>query len=131
ERESDRQALQHQQDLTEAAIGGPDELMATLTRIVGGDAVLCTPDGTTIAGWPAAGLLERALPHIVRLKASGVRGAAVDIGRDSRVTVLPVGVGSQAEAYLAVEADSAAAGAERAAVTTAVALLSLDRERAR
>lgn len=131
ERESDRQALQHQQELTDAAVGGPDQLVATLTRIVGGDAVLCTPDGATIAGWPAAGLLERALPHIARMKAAGVRGAAVDIGRDTRISVLPVGVGSQAEAYLAVEADSTAAGAQRAAVTTAVALLSLDRARAR
>lgn len=131
ERETDRLALQHQQELTGAAIGGPAELVATLARIVGGDAVLCTPDGTTIAGWPAAGLLERALPHIVRMNAAGVRGAAVDIGRDSRVSVLPVGVRSQAEAYLAVEADSTVAGAGRAAVTTAVALLSLDRARAR
>jgi purine catabolism regulator len=131
ERETDRQALQHQQELTGAAIGGPAELVATLARIIGGDAVLCAPDGTAIAGWPAAGLVERALPHIVRMNAAGVRGAAVDIGRDSRVSVLPIGVGSRAEAYLAVEVDSAAAGAERAAVTTAVALLSLDRSRAR
>lgn len=131
ERETDRRALQHQQELTGAAIGGPAELMATLTRIVGGDAVLCTPDGTTIAGWPAAGLLERAMPHITRMNAAGIRGSAIDIGRDSRVSVLPVGVGNPAEAYLAVEADSSAAGTQRAAVTTAVALLSLDRARAR
>src|SRR5690554_5993331 len=130
ERESDRKALQHQQELTDAAVGGPAELVETLARIVGGDAVLCAPDGTTIAGWPAAGLLERALPHIARMNAAGVRGAAVDIGRDSRISVLPVGVGSQAEAYLAVEVESTA-GVERAAVTTAVALLSLDRARAR
>ncbi|MEX1078574.1 MAG: PucR family transcriptional regulator [Homoserinimonas sp.] len=131
ERETDRQALQHQQELTGAAIGGPAELVATLARIIGGDAVLCTPDGSAIAGWPAAGLLERAVPHIARLNAAGVRGASVDIVRDSRVSVLPVGVGSQAEAYLAVEGDQAAAGSHRAAVTTAVALLSLDRARAR
>src|SRR5690554_2445492 len=131
ERDSDRQALLHQQELTGATIGGPAELVATLARIVGGDAVLCAPDGTTIAGWPAAGLLERALPHIARMKAAGIRGASVDIERDSRLTVLPVGVGSQAEAYLAVEVDSRVAGAQRGAVTTAVALLSLDRARAR
>ena len=131
ERETDRQALQHQQALTDAAIGGPAELVATLARIVGGDAVLCSPDGSTLAGWPAAGLVERALPHIARLNAAGMRGASVDIGRDSRVSVLPVGVGSQADAYLAVEADSTTAGAQRAAITTAVALLSLDRARAR
>ncbi len=130
ERETDRQALQHQQELTGAAVGGPADLVATLARIVGGDAVLCTPDGATIAGWPAAGLLERALPHIARMNSVGLRGAAVDIGRDSRISVLPVGVGSKAEAYLAVEVDSTA-GAQRAAVTTAVALLSLDRARAR
>src|SRR5690554_223793 len=131
ERESDRQALLHQQQLTTAAIGGPAELVGTLARIIGGDAVLCAPDGSAIAGWPAAGLVERALPHIVRMNAVGTRGASVDIVRDSRVSVLPVGVGSRAEAYLAVEGDRAAAGAHRAAVTTAVALLSLDRARAR
>lgn len=131
EREADRQALQHQQELAGAAIGGPADLVATLARIIGGDAVLCTPDGTAIAGWPAAGLLERALPHIARMNAVGIRGAAVDIVRDSRVSVLPVGAGSHAEAYLAVEGDSATAGAQRAAVTTAVALLTLDRARER
>jgi purine catabolism regulator len=131
EREADRQALLHQQELTDAAIGGPAELVATLARIVGGDAVLCTPDGSAIAGWPAAALLERALPHIARMNAVGIRSASVDIVRDSRVTVLPVGVGSHAEAYLAVEGDSTTGGAHRAAVTTAVALLSLDRARAR
>ena len=131
EREADRQALQHQQELTSAAIGGPAELVETLARIIGGDAVLCTPDGAAIAGWPAAGLLERALPHIARMNTVGIRGAAVDIVRDSRVSVLPVGVGSHAEAYLAVEGDSATAGLQRAAVTTAVALLTLDRARER
>jgi PucR family transcriptional regulator, purine catabolism regulatory protein len=131
EREADRKALQHQQELTSAAIGGPAELVATLARIIGGDAILCTPDGSAIAGWPAAGLRERALPHITRMNAVGIRGAAVDIVRDSRVSVLPVGVGSHAEAYLAVEGDSATAGLQRAAVTTAVALLTLDRARER
>jgi purine catabolism regulator len=131
EREADRQALQHQQELTSAAIGGPTELVTTLARIVGGDAILCGTDGTVIAGWPAAGLLERALPHIVRMNAVGIRGAAVDIVPDSRVSVLPVGVGTHAEAYLAVEGDSATAGLQRAAVTTAVALLTLDRARER
>lgn len=130
-READRQSLQHQQELTSAAIGGPTELVATLARIIGGDAVLCTPDGTAIAGWPAAGLLERALPHMARMNAQGIRGAAADIVRDSRVSVLPVGMGHHAEAYLAVESGSATAGAQRAAVTTAVALLTLDRARAR
>jgi len=131
ERESDREALLHQQQLTTAAIGGPAELVGTLARIVGGDAVLCSPDGSAIAGWPAAGLLQRAQPHIARMNAVGVRGAAVDIVRDSRVSVLPVGVGTHAEAYLAVEGEAAAAGAQRAAIATAVALLTLDRVRAR
>jgi purine catabolism regulator len=131
ERDADRQALLHQQELTDAAIGGPAELVATLARIIGGDAVLCTPDGTAIAGWPAAALLERALPHIRRMNAAGIRSASVDIVGDSRVSVLPVGVGSHAEAYLAVEGDSTTGGVQRAVVTTAVALLSLDRARAR
>lgn len=130
EREADRQSLQHQQELTSAAIGGPADLVATLSRILDGHAVLCSPDGAVIAGVPAAGQLERALPHIARMSVVGIRGASTDIVRGSHLWVQPVGSGSHAEAYLVVESESAGA-AQRVAVTTAVALLTLDRERAR
>lgn len=130
EREADRQSLQHQQELTSAAIGGPDDLVATLSRILDGPAALCSPEGTVIAGALSTDRLERALPHIERMSLVGIRAASTDILRGSHLWVQPVGSGSHAEAYLVVESESAGA-AQRVAVTTTVALLALDRERAR
>lgn len=129
EREADRLSLQHQRELTTAAIGGPSELLATLARMVDGHAVLCSPEGSMLAGNAPSGLIERALPLIRRLSASSTRGASSDVTHGSRVAVHPVGVGNGAEAFLVVEGSSTAAP-QRVAVTTALALLTLDRERA-
>lgn len=130
EREAVKQSLQHQQELTNAAIGGPADLMGTLSRILDGHAVLCAPDGSVIAGFPAVGQVERALPHIERMSMVCIRGASTDIVRGSRLSVQSIGSGSQAEAYLVVESESTGT-AQRVAITTAVALLTLDREQAR
>ncbi|MBX3093689.1 MAG: PucR family transcriptional regulator [Cryobacterium sp.] len=129
EREADRQSLQHQRELTSAAIGGPRELLATLARTIAGSAVLCSPEGSLIAGEAEPGLVDRALPHIQRLSGSSTRAASSDIVLGSRVSVHPVGVTARAEAFLVVESESPAA-THRVAVTTALALLTLDRERA-
>lgn len=126
EREAERQSLHHQQRLTAAAVEGPAMLLAVLSEITGGTAVLCAADGALVAGQPTPGLLDRARPAMRRLGRQ--RGAYTDIAADSRLTVQPVGVGSRIEGYLVVET---AAAAQRIAVTTAVALLSLHRERAR
>lgn len=126
EREAERQALHHQQRLTAAAVEGPAALLAALSAITGGTAVLCGPDGGLIAGTPAPGLLDRVGPALRRL--GSPRGSYTDIGAQSRLTVQPVGLESRLEGYLVVES---AATAQRIAVTTAVALLSLHRERAR
>ncbi|HEU4807604.1 MAG TPA: PucR family transcriptional regulator ligand-binding domain-containing protein, partial [Homoserinimonas sp.] len=139
ERDADREALQHQQALTNAAIGGTDELLSALAGIVGGNALLCSPDASVLASTMPASvaadsgsiLAARALPHIRRLHAVGIRGAATDISRDSRMTVHPVGVGNLADAYLVVDSPSVIAGSRHTAVTMAVALLTLDRARAR
>lgn len=130
ERDADRQSLQHQRELTSAAVGGPRDLLAVLARTITGSAVLCSPEGSLIAGEAAPGLVERALPLIQRLSDSSTRGASSDIVLGSRVSVHPVGVSARAEAFLVVESESPVAP-HRVAVTTALALLTLDRERAR
>lgn len=130
EREADRQSLQHQRELTSAAVGGPHDLLAALARTIAGSAVLCSPEGSVIAGEASPGLVDRARPLIQRLSGSSTRGASSDIVLGSRVSVHPVGVSARPEAFLVVESESAGA-THRVAVTTALALLTLDRERAR
>lgn len=137
ERDADRQALLHQQTLTNAALspGGTTDLLSALAAIVGGDTIVAAPDGTVLvaAGGLAAAteLASRALPHIERIHAVGIRGAATEITRSSRMTVHPVGLGTHAEAYLVVESRLATTAVQRTVITMAVALLTLDRERAR
>src|SRR5690606_366707 len=50
EREVDRLALQHQRELTSAALVGVDELLTVLAATVGGAAALYAADGSVIAG---------------------------------------------------------------------------------
>lgn len=130
EREADRTSLQHQRDLTGAAVGGPAELLARLARILGGSAALCSTGGSLLAGHATIAQLERAKPHMARMSAARVRGAAGDILGTSRLSVHPVGVGPRAEAFLLVDSETIDAS-HRVAITTTLALLTLDRERAR
>jgi len=132
EREADRQSLLHQQTLTAAAMGGASTLVSALAGITSGAVALCTADAAVLAssGWSADDLAARVLPHIKRLQAAGIRGAATEITPESRLSVQPVGAGTVAEAYLVVESHNGASSAQRTAVTTALALLGLDRARA-
>lgn len=127
EREVDRLALQHQRDLTTAALRGTEPLLDALAATVTGSAVLCSADGERLAGRGADELLDRARPLISQMAASRGRAASSELAPGSRLAVHPVGVGRRADAFLVVES----AAPHRVAVTTALALLSLDRERAR
>lgn len=127
EREVDRLALQHQRELTSAALEGVEQLLAVLASTVGGAAALYATDGSLIAGHAADSLAARATPLIRRMVSTAGRSASSEISSGSRLAVHPVGVGARVEAFLAVESEFA----HRVAVTTALALLTLDRERAR
>ncbi|HRN29480.1 MAG TPA: PucR family transcriptional regulator ligand-binding domain-containing protein, partial [Terrimesophilobacter sp.] len=127
EREIDRLALQHQRDLTTAALQGTEHLLGALAVTVAGEAALCSATGELMAGHAPAELLERATPLVRRLARSAGRGASSEVSPGSRLAVHPVGVSHPTDAYLVVESESQ----HRVAVTTALALLSLDRERAR
>ena len=127
EREIDRLALQHQRDLTTAALRGTAHLLNALAATVAGSAVLCSAHGDVIAGQASGELLERARPLVSRMAASVGRGASSEIAFGSRLAVHPVGVSGRPDAFLVVESESP----HRVAVTTALALLTLDRERAR
>src|SRR5690606_35481281 len=50
DREGDRLALQHQRELTSAALIGTEELLGVLATTVHGSALLCSADGSIIAG---------------------------------------------------------------------------------
>lgn len=126
EREADRLALQHQRDLTTAALRGTEQLLGALAATVKGSAALCSADGSLLAGRAPDDLLQRTAPLIARLAAASTRGASSEIVPGSLVAVHPVGVGRRADAFLVVES----ASPHRVAVTTALALLALDRERA-
>src|SRR5690606_14286780 len=127
EREVDRLALQHQRELTSAALVGVDELLTVLAATVGGAAALYAADGSVIAGKAPESLSTRATPLIRRMASASGRSASSEISPGSRLAVHPVGVGARVEAFLVVESELA----HRVAVTTALALLTLDRERAR
>ncbi len=136
ERDADRQALAHQQTLTSAAVSatGTTAVLEALTGIISGDVILVGPRGTVIAHAslrPPADLASEALPLINRINASTPRGSATEITASARLTVQPVGSGTRVDAFLVVETAAAFSPPQRSAMTTAIALLALDRERAR
>ena len=158
ERDIDRQSLQYQRALTQAALrpfgrsaadtASSDGMLAiveTLASIVAGDIVLTTASGTvraarvfaaselgaTVEPGPAEALARRAAPLVRRLDAAISRGAATEISRELRLTVHPVGTDAHADLFLIVESESPASPAQRTAITMALALLTLENERSR
>ena len=153
ERDVDRQSLQYQRALTQAALqplepssanavqangtsaNGTSAIVETLADIVAGKIVLATTSGTvraaTVEPHSAQALAVRASPLMRRLDGADSRGAATEISRESRLTVHPVGTNIQAELFLIVETESPANPAQRAAITMALALLTLENEQSR
>lgn len=109
-------------------------MLDTLAGIVGGDVVLADLRGAVLAQAslrPPAELAREALPLIARIDATVARSSATEITTSARLTVQPVGSGTRVDAYLLVETAAAFSPPQRTAITTAIALLALDRERAR
>lgn len=135
ERDVDRLSLQHQRALTKAALApeSSEGIIVTLAQIVSGRVIIASSSGAlqamTLPRADAEALAVRAKPMLKRLDAQGTRGTASEIAHDTRVTVHPIGTGSRAENYLIVECESPTNRAQRTAVTTALALLTLEGER--
>ncbi|MFF8814849.1 PucR family transcriptional regulator [Streptomyces pactum] len=131
-----------QRELTRAAIGaeGPAALLARLAAHLDGWAALYDASGSVVAAAPdwAARRAARLTADVDRLRArpapaSAVLGGGAEAGEPSadRVELQSLGTGRRARGVLAVGTGAPLGTAERYAVNSAVALLTLTTERSR
>ncbi|GGN76750.1 hypothetical protein GCM10011579_058200 [Streptomyces albiflavescens] len=125
-----------QRELTKRALNdGPEGLLAALAGQVDGWAALYDASGEVVASAPewAGRRAARLTPDVERLRerpapASSVVGGE---GREDRVELHSLGAGRRPRAALAVGTAAALGTAERYAVHSAIALLTLTTERSR
>ncbi|OAH14735.1 PucR family transcriptional regulator [Streptomyces jeddahensis] len=129
-----------QRELTKQALsGGPEGLLAALAAQVDGWAALYDASGAVVAAAPewAARRAARLTPDVERLHqrtapaSAVVGGSPGDGGGEDRVELHSLGTGRRARAALAVGTASTLGTAERYAVHSAIALLTLTTERSR
>lgn len=136
-----------QRELTRAALApeGPAALLARLATALDGWAALYDASGAVVAAAPswAARRASRLTPDVQRLRERGAQASAVigDPGepgaeagegaRGDRVELQSLGSGGRTRAVLAVGTAGALGTAERYAVNSAAALLTLTTERSR
>ncbi|MGW1026895.1 PucR family transcriptional regulator [Streptomyces sp. NPDC002577] len=128
-----------QRELTKQALsGGPEGLLTALAAQVDGWAALYDASGAVVAAAPewAARRAARLTPDVERLQqrtapASAVVGGSPGDSGEDRVELHSLGTGRRARAALAVGTASTLGTAERYAVHSAVALLTLTTERSR
>ncbi|MFJ4716115.1 PucR family transcriptional regulator [Streptomyces sp. NPDC088785] len=127
-----------QRELTKQALGeGPEGLLAVLAAQVDGWAALYDASGAVVATAPewAGRRAARLTPDVERLRdrpapASAVVAGGSDNGTD-RVELHSIGTGRRPRAALAVGTAAALGTAERYALHSAIALLTLTTERSR
>ncbi|MCX4769456.1 PucR family transcriptional regulator [Streptomyces sp. NBC_01260] len=124
-----------QRELTRAALAGdgPAELLTRLAAHVDGWAALYDASGAVVAAAPdwAARRAARLTPDVERLRDRPAPASVVVGGTDDRVELQSLGTGRRARGALAVGTGSALGTAERYAVHSAVALLTLTTARSR
>ncbi|WP_344604351.1 PucR family transcriptional regulator ligand-binding domain-containing protein, partial [Streptomyces glaucus] len=128
-----------QRELTRQALAaGPEGLLAALAAQVDGWAALYDASGAVVAAAPewAGRRAARLTAEVQRLRerpapASSVAGAPGAPGGEDRVELHSLGTGRRPRAALAVGTAAALGTAERYAVHSAVALLTLTTERSR
>jgi len=122
-------ALAVQRELTRSISRGPNHVIERLARILGGSAAVLNVDsGIVIASGPA--LPPETTEQLGRIRALGLRGSTADLTSTQSLIVQPLGLSGTPARYLAVAASGPWSAAQRSAITTAVAILSLDAERA-
>ncbi|MDF6045198.1 PucR family transcriptional regulator [Streptomyces sp. JH14] len=124
-----------QRDLTRAALAGdgPGELLSRLAAQVDGWAALYDASGAVVAaapGW-AARRAARLTPDVERLRERPAPASVVVGDTEDRVELQTLGTGRRARGALAVGTGAALGTAERYAVHSAVALLTLTTARSR
>ncbi|MGN5637032.1 PucR family transcriptional regulator [Streptomyces sp. AC154] len=124
-----------QRELTRAALAGdgPGELLTRLAAHVDGWAALYDASGAVLAAAPdwAARRAARLTPDVERLRDRPAPASVVVGGSDDRVELQSLGTGRRARGALAVGTGAALGTAERYAVNSAVALLTLITARSR
>ncbi|MGX1851332.1 PucR family transcriptional regulator ligand-binding domain-containing protein, partial [Streptomyces sp. NPDC055299] len=126
-----------QRELTRAALGaeGPAELLARLAAHLDGWAALYDASGAVMAAAPdwAARRAARLAEDVGRLRERPAPASSVvsDTDGDDRVELQSLGTGRRARGVLAVGTAAPLGTAERFAVHSAVALLTLTTERSR
>ncbi|MEF9885717.1 PucR family transcriptional regulator [Streptomyces sp. P9-A4] len=123
-----------QRELTRAALAeGPEAVVARLAAHVDGWAALYDTSGTVVAASPdwAARRAARLTPDVERLRDRPAPASAVVGGTDDRVELQSLGTGRRVRGALAVGTGAPLGTAERYAVHSAIALLTLTTERSR
>ncbi|WP_328906142.1 PucR family transcriptional regulator [Streptomyces sp. NBC_00234] len=124
-----------QRELTRAAVAGdgPGELLTRLAAHVDGWAALYDTSGAVVAAAPdwAARRAARLTPDVERLRDRPAPASVVVGGSDDRVELQSLGTGRLVRGALAVGTGTALGTAERYAVHSAVALLTLTTVRSR
>ncbi|OII64453.1 PucR family transcriptional regulator [Streptomyces sp. CC53] len=123
-----------QRELTRAALAeGPDAVVARLAAHVDGWAALYDASGAVVAAAPdwAARRAARLAPDVQRLRERAAPATAVVGGTDDRVELQSLGTGRRVRGALAVGTGAPLGTAERYAVHSAIALLTLTTERSR
>ncbi|OAR22426.1 PucR family transcriptional regulator [Streptomyces sp. ERV7] len=122
-----------QRELTRAALAGPGDLLARLAAHVDGWAALYDTAGAVVAVRPewAGRRAARLTADVARLRDRAAPASAVVGGSDDRVELQSLGTGRRVRGALAVGTGAPLGTAERYAVHSAVALLTLTTERTR
>ncbi|MEU0688229.1 PucR family transcriptional regulator [Streptomyces uncialis] len=123
-----------QRELTRRTLAdGPEGLLAVLAAQVDGWAALYDASGAVVAAAPewAARRAARLTADVARLGRSAATASAVVGGAEDRVELHPLGTGRRPRSALAVGTASSLGTAERYAVHSAIALLTLTTERSR
>ncbi|RFU83306.1 PucR family transcriptional regulator [Streptomyces triticagri] len=123
-----------QRELTRQAVAaGPDGLLGVLAGQVDGWAALYDAAGSVVATAPewAARRAARLTADVERLHGRAAPASLVVSGADDRVELHSIGTGRRPRTALAVGTGTALGTAERYAVHSAIALLTLTTERSR
>ncbi|MFH8611803.1 PucR family transcriptional regulator [Streptomyces sp. NPDC018029] len=123
-----------QRELTRQALSdGPEGLLLSLAGQVDGWAALYDASGAVVAAAPewAARRAARLTADVERLRERPAPASSVVAGADDRIELHSLGTGRRPRAALAVGTASTLGTAERYAVHSAIALLTLTTERSR
>ncbi|MCH0543292.1 PucR family transcriptional regulator [Streptomyces sp. MUM 203J] len=123
-----------QREMTRAALAeGPDAVVARLAAHVDGWAALYDASGAVVTAAPdwAARRAARLAPDVQRLRERAAPASAVVGGTEDRVELQSLGTGRRVRGALAVGTGAPLGTAERYAVHSAIALLTLTTERSR